>query len=108
MKCIICGKEIEKSKYTNAILCSSKCFDIHYWNEKVEVKDNPRIARINGEQYYIDDENSTSSFRGFGGAKSKIRFFDGREITTTNLWYNGKIPDSHIELLPNNAEFIKL
>lgn len=107
MNCIICGKEIKKSSYTNAILCSSECFHINFWNEKVEGKDDPRVVRIKGEQYYIGDENSTSYFRGCGGAKFKIRFFDDREVTTTNLWYNGTIPDSHKELLPDNAEFVK-
>lgn len=107
MNCIICGKEIKKSSYTNAILCSSECFHINFWNEKVEGKDDPRVVRIKGEQYYIGDENSTSYCRGYGGAKFKIRFFDNREVTTTNLWYNGTIPDSHKELLPDNAEFVK-
>lgn len=106
MNCIICEKKIEKSSYTNAILCSSECFYFHFWNEKVEAKNNPMIARINGKQYHISDENSKSFFRGFGGLKLKIRFFDGREIVTTNLWHNGVISESHKKLLPDNAEFI--
>ena len=47
------------------------------------------------------------TIRGFSGRKHVIKFFDGREIVSTNLWYNGEIPESHRELLPNNAEFIK-
>lgn len=107
MNCIICGKEIEKSSYSHKVLCSSECFDIDYWNDQVKDKNDPRIVRINGEQYYIENENLKSSFRGFGGRKYKIRLFSGIEITTTNLWYNGEIPESHKELLPDNAEFIK-
>ena len=108
MNCIICGKEIEKSRYTNAVLCSSECecFHINFWNEKVEIKDDPRMARIQGKQYFISIEDKNLLSRGFSGEKFKIRFFDGREVITTNLWCNGKIPESHKELLPDNAEFI--
>lgn len=105
MKCIICGKEIVKSAYSNEILCCSKCFNINFWNEKIRIKDKPRVVRIKGEHYYISDENS-KSIRGFGGNKFKIRFFDGREVITTNLWYNGKIPESHKKLLSDNVEFM--
>lgn len=107
MNCVICGKEIEKSKFSNKVLCSSECFHIDYWNGKVEIKDDPRSVRVNGEQYYISDENSKSTFRGFGGAKFKIKFFDGREIVSTNLWYNGVIPEEFKNKLPDNAEFIR-
>jgi len=107
MNCIICNKEIKESEFTNAILCSSECFLINHWNEMVEIKDNLNIARINGEQYYIGEETSNKTFRGFSGRKHIIRFFDGREIISTNLWYNGEIPESHRKLLPDNAEFVK-
>lgn len=107
MNCIICGREIKKSSYTNAILCSSECFGINFWNKYVQIKDDPQVVRINGEHFYIQDENSKSIFRGHGGTKFKIRFFDGREITTTNLWCQGDIPEDYKDLLPDNAEFIK-
>ena len=32
MKCIICGKEIERSMYSHKPLCSSECFDEDFWN----------------------------------------------------------------------------
>lgn len=107
MNCVICGKQIEKSKYMNKNLCSSECFHIDFWNEQVENKNDSRIVRINGEQFHIGNENSNTPFRGFSGAKHKIKFFDGREITTTNLWFNGKIPKEYKELLPDNAKFIR-
>jgi len=105
MNCIICDKEIKESEYTNAILCSSECFHINYWNEMVDRKDELNIVRVDGEQYYIENENS-NSIRGFGGRKHIIRFYDGREVISTNLWYNGTIPKSHRWLLPDNAEFV--
>jgi hypothetical protein len=107
LQCIICGREIDESKYSHKIICSSECFHIDFWNDNVEIKDDPKVVRVNGEQYYIGKENSRSSFRGFGGNKFTIKFFDGREVVSTNLWYNGKIPKDYKELLPDNAEFIR-
>ncbi len=106
MKCIVCGKEINRSKYTNAVLCSSECYHINFWNEKVKGKDNPNIVRIDGTQYFIGDENSNSPVRGYCGRKFKIEKFNGQIIETTNLWYNGDIPEEFRSVLSDNAKFI--
>ena len=106
MNCVICGKEIEKSSHMNADLCGSECFHINFWNENVEQKNDLKIVRVKGHQYHIGDEKDKSLFHGYGGAKWRIKFFDGREVITTNLWHNGEIPESYKELLPDNAEFI--
>jgi len=108
MKCIICGKEIEKSSYYHKVICSSECFGIDFWNDWVEKKDDPRVARIDGTHYYIGNENEKGSFRGFGGRKFKIRFNDGREVITTNLWHQGEISNDFKEKLPDNAVFVTL
>ena len=106
MKCVICGKEIEKSQYSNAVLCSETCFYKNFWNEIVAEKEQHII--INGECYRdggnVDNPNYYD-FLGYSGRRFWIRFFDGREITTNNLWYQGKIPDEFLSQLPNTAEF---
>ena len=106
MKCVICGKEIEKSQYSNAVLCSGACFYKNFWNEIVAEKEQHII--INGECYRdggnVDNPNYYD-FLGHSGRRFWIRFFDGREITTNNLWYQGKIPDEFLSQLPNTAEF---
>jgi len=101
MNCIICNKEIEKSKYSNAILCSSECFHIDFWNSKVEIKNDPNSVRENGTQYYIGTPDG--SFKGFGGRRFKITFNDGRVVKTDCLWHNGEIPDEFKDRLPDNA-----
>ncbi|MFR2207335.1 MAG: hypothetical protein ACLS59_07335 [Clostridia bacterium] len=107
MKCEICGKEIEKSSYSSAILCSSECFGKHFWNEIVKDKNNRII--INGH-CYVDGGNKPdaihTSWLGFNGNKFNIEFFDGRKLTTNNLWCNGEIPKEYRKLLPNNAKLI--
>ena len=105
MQCIICNKEIDKSRYSNKILCSTECFMIDYWNDRV--KDiNPKVAIIKGEHYTIGNEKEKGGFRGFGGRKFIINFFDGRIVETTNLWYQGVIPEDFKDSLPDNAQFI--
>ena len=106
MKCEVCGKEIEQSSYSHATLCSTECFNDHYWMQRVNRKDVPTQVVADGCVYQIGDENSNSSFRGYDGRKFVIEFFDGRKVTTTNLWSNGKIPERFRALLPDNAKFI--
>ena len=63
---------------------------------------------INGECYCdggnVENPNDVG-FLGCSGRRFWIRFFDGREITTNNLWYQGKVPDDFLNELPNTAEF---
>lgn len=107
MKCEICGKEIEKSSYAGAILCSSECFTKYYWKQRVDNKDSKTQVVVNGEMYQIGDEQDKGS-RGFFGHQFIIKFFDGRVVITTNLWYNGVIPEEFRKDLPDNAKFIPL
>ena len=103
MKCEICGKEIEKSRYSHKVICSDKCFDEDFWLDKI--KDKDEYIRIDGVCYHLGNEKDM--FRGFGGSQFKIKFFDGREITSTNLWHNGDIPEKYKGELCDNAEFIR-
>jgi hypothetical protein len=102
MKCIICGKEIEKSEYSNAALCSSKCFHENFWNECV---DETAII-VNGECYHDGGRKPEgySGFLGHAGRLFKIQMNDGRVIETNNLWYNGEVPKERC--IADNAIFI--
>jgi len=111
MKCRICGEEFTKEKYGGDYkdICSSECFKDAFWLEKIEDKDVLTI--INGECYHVGDEQSKSSFRGFDGSRFIIKYIDGdkkdKVIVTTNLWYNGVIPDKFRDKLKDNAIFCK-
>lgn len=105
MKCQVCGKEIEKSRYSNGIICSDKCFYKDYWLEYVRTKDNPNHVVINGTHYVVGNEANNGCFRGFGGKRFVI--LKNKEIiVTTNLWLQGEIPDYAKDELPNNATFL--
>lgn len=69
--------------------------------------DDPKRVIVNHNAYYIGDESSKSLFRGYGGRKFHIKFFDGREVVTTNLWHNGEVPEEYYSRIPDNAIFIR-
>ena len=102
MKCIICGKEIEKSGYSHKVICSSECFSIDFWNECL---DESAII-VNGECYHDGGRKPKgySGFMGFGGQEFTIKMNDGRIIDTNNLWYNGEVPKERG--ISDNAQFI--
>ena len=82
-----------------------ECFECSLWRERLPLVGNSDVAIIDGTFYTIGDENSKDFFRGFGGNKFVIKFKDGREVTTTNLWYGGHISDAWKSKFPNNADF---
>lgn len=111
MICKICGKEFDKRSYCSPYedICCSECFHINFWNDKVEsVRTEPRQVVINGEVYWIGDEDQHPfEFRGFTGLKFKIKRRDTGEVfETTNLWYNGKVPEEYKDKIKDNADFI--
>jgi hypothetical protein len=55
-----------------------------------------------GTHYAAGGEtNEPARWRGFGGRRFLIRFNDGRELTTTNLWCQGRIPEGLIAKYPD-------
>lgn len=102
--CRVCGKEITNNRWCIPI-CSDECFTKDFWNQKVARKKDKHQVVINGWVYYIADENAAGS-RGFDGAVHYIKFFDGREVRTTNLWSNGEMPEEYRKKLPDNANWM--
>ena len=106
MKCPTCNKEIGTFvSDERSIKEKGECFECSLWRDRLPLVGKPNIAIIDGTFYTIDDEDSKDPFRGFGGDKFVIRFKDGREITTTNLWCGGDISEAWKPKFPNNADF---
>lgn len=79
-----------------------------FWQPLVDVVADGRSVIVNGEHYRIADEPHTGApdnCRGFGGRQFTIAFFDGRTVTTRNLWQQGIVPPAWRESLPDNARF---
>lgn len=80
-----------------------------YWKQLIEQREQPSHVRVNGSHYFIGPERPTTprQQRGTRGDRYTIKFQDGRQVVTTNLWQQGPIPAQFREQLPDNAEFIK-
>ena len=102
MKCVICGKEIEKSGYSHKVICSSKCFHVDFWNDCL---DETAII-INGRCYHDGGVKPSGyeGFLGFDGRLFTIQMNDGRIIETNNLRYNGEVPEDRN--IKDNAVFV--
>lgn len=94
-KCIICRKDFTKSSlYPDNNLCII-CQD---WYDKWEKKDDPRVARINGSYFTIQE----LSDRG-----RKILFDDGRIAYVESVFHLGRIPICwQVIGLDDNAEWM--
>jgi len=109
--CKECGEHEQgnwNSYLSEHLIQNQLCFTCNFWYEKVKWKEqnNPKAVRIEGVHYFIGDDNE-KGFRGFDGNKFIIRFHDGRNITTTNLWCQSSIPTRFRDRLPDNAIFLK-
>lgn len=109
--CKTCGKR-EKLSWNDETLEEMEkhqmCFKCNFWNHYAELKDDPSMVRIEGSHYVARQGIvAASRWNGFGGAKFKIKFHDGREVETNNLWHQGKIPEHFLTKLPDNAKFIR-
>ena len=79
-----------------------------FWGPLVKVADDGQSAVIGHVHYRIDKDlpaGRPDHCAGFGGREHTIEFFDGRTVTTRNLWTQGLIPPAWRDRLPDNARF---
>lgn len=84
------------------------CFHCDHWTQ-IHLNASRHVF-VDGQCYAIGKEQPRGyqgRNLGFGGAEFKIRFRDGREVVTHNLWTQGEVPDHFRERLPDTAEFVK-
>lgn len=83
------------------------CFGCDHWVSLEKIGERSDVVRVGGVHYMIGaGTHDGAGFKGFGGAQFKIKFVDGREAETRNLWCQGTIPHRFRERMPNNAEFL--
>lgn len=77
------------------------------------VHDTSRAFVVGGRHYMVDmaqpikNGGRSQPGLGFGGATMRIRFDDGTEVTSNDVWYQGTVPDRFRLLMPDNATFIR-
>jgi len=108
-KCTECGIEVDSFKWANGSELEQKqlCMNCEFWMGYVEEANNPSSVRVNGHHYWIEKEDD-KGMRGYDGKPFLIKFKDGREVRTTNLWNQGQIPKLFKDRLVDNAIFGKI
>ncbi|MHA1962769.1 MAG: hypothetical protein ACW99U_21480 [Candidatus Thorarchaeota archaeon] len=109
-KCKECGL-VENNRHwafvADRLEKSGLCQECEHWLNAVNFKEQERVVRIKGHHYIINDEiPGPAHLKGHKGQKFIIKFNDERQVVTTNLWHQGKIPEHFKERLPDNAVFL--
>jgi hypothetical protein len=116
MRCDLCGETpdvitaLPDPGQGARFACAPAC---SFWRQKIEwekagdrTEEGNPVARIGGEHYVVHPyADPATPGLGSSGQLFTIRFADGRETVTNNLWHQGTIPAHLRELLPDNAEF---
>lgn len=84
--------------------CDLDDYTLKFWSEKISIRNDSNVARIDGNHYIIGSGHNKT--KGMGGSKFKIEFFDGRIVESDDLWHQGRIPESYRQVLEDNAKFI--
>ncbi|MCR4426981.1 MAG: hypothetical protein NUW23_12480 [Firmicutes bacterium] len=116
MRCRVCGKEFSRDTAVSPTLCSSECFEVSFWVEKLVWKlngdrtpDGAMVARIRGQHFVIPAGHS-AGFQGVAGHEFVIAFIagphNGLVVITRDLWHQGDIPPRFRAQLSDNAVFL--
>lgn len=92
--------------YKSQIVAGKRCMSCLFWLDYAAKVNDPSSVRVGGRHYWITPDAPRASFQGHGGAEFVIRFVDGREVVTRNLWAQSEIPAHFRERIPDNAEFV--
>ena len=108
-RCTLCMATEEANYIGNKRMVEKKlCYTCNFWDEWLERRKEKAVVRVGGCHYFISpDSNKPGRGDRFSGQEFKIKFYDGRIVTTHNLWHLGEIPEHFREGMPDNAEFIQ-
>lgn len=110
MKCKLCGqtRNVEYGGPEGRVIKErGVCFTCAFWINIIESPEEmlSRETVINGTAYAVVPDTAFG-MKGYGGQRFYIRYKDGREIVTHNLWCRGEIPIHFKAQLPDTAQFI--
>lgn len=104
------GKFIKEPKTFVSWDNPEECFTCNFWKGHIEHDRNPsefQIPFVYKHKHYIADMTPNikhNHCKGFGGAKTRISFNDGRVIECDNVWFQGEIPQRFWKFMPDNAK----
>lgn len=103
--------------YRQRMLREKICFTcLHFVELKEKYSGHPKQVIVDSTHYFIGTEpdpqslsgtiyNPHGNFLGFAGRRFDIEFFDGRKVTSHNLWCQGDIVSWLRPQMPDNAKF---
>lgn len=113
--CVECGM-LEADHWIEGVgdklRARSLCHSCDLWVDRIaEIATGGRAQPvINGTFYGYDPKRpmhgGDKSHLGHGGREFRIRWADGSEVVTNNLWCGGDVPEHFRDRLPNTAEFV--
>ena len=107
-KCKYCGEVFDSSLKYNGNKDNNECFSCWFWDgiKNDDSIEPNRVVIVDGHHYRYRDDVKFKEIAGFAGHEFHIKFNDRREVTTRNLWHQGKIPEYWLKDFPDNAIFI--
>lgn len=95
----------QSSEFKQAMDTHGICWDCGYWRVQIAMKHD---TVINGRIYSVGDVKKppNSPHSGMAGRRFDIEYFDGRTVTTHDLWAGGEVPDKYRDLIPDTARFL--
>jgi len=111
-QCRECG-EFDRAKFWipeagEEFAAAQLCHRCHFWHGKLQWKAEgcQRSVIVDGVHYWIAPDAPQPGWgSGHSGRPFLVRFHDGREVLTRNLWCQGDIPERFRDRLPDNATF---
>lgn len=108
--CNDCGKTDYPVSFTptcpekKVIDAEGVCFDCAYWRVAASKKHD---TVIDGRIYSVGDVKKppNSPYSGMAGRRFDIEYFDGRKVTTHDLWAGGEVPERYRQQIPDTASF---
>ncbi len=107
--CASCGKTYRESYGPSAeldrMIADGICFICAYWENRAE-KPLPFAATTIDGCVYHPGNRTSGELRGCAGRRFDIEYFDGRRVTTFDLWVTGAIPEKYRDRMPDTARFL--
>jgi hypothetical protein len=108
--CKECGDEINLDnwmpEFKAKLISRELCHRCDYWVDRIPKRSSQIV--VNGEVFQLDNNKpSTKSSAGHGGREFIFKRDGSDEIErSTNLWFNGVVPNRFKLRIPDNAVFL--
>ena len=79
------------------------CFNCAFWRVRAAQKHD---TVIDGRLYTVGNRPAGGSTNGMAGRRFDIEYFDGRRVTTHDLWAGGEVPERYKAQIPDTARFL--